>query len=578
MATKSQFQLFPGEDGPSPGDHLVRWLIDQQTAANERLSDGASKFAESIGFSKESLDKITANSDNRRQQMNNLFGLSLGKQVTGQDIAEAALGFGVSIKGITGLPKGLSISLPKAGRTKQELAQIETKNILRAGRGPQENQKFSNLLDDETGNIVGVRNVGGTAPKGAILEQNALIAQADKAHNLRVDNLQKRIDGPRLAVVGEETPPMQSINANGQVGTAFIAREGDPNGLAPGQEVVAFHSKGANAIDPHNFKILSAAGEEGMFVEVNYHGELFANPKVRREVLRNLDNMDIVQHRIVEEVPDREATDDIPFDSTFIEVSSFEEGFEIVDRILKDATEQKADLHPILQKAEQDSIQGKRDLKSTLAGLASRDTRDVSQSNIDRILKDLEGRTPAESKTTVSTEIEPFSPNALAKKSRTDLLNLSERIGFDDVNAGKKAFADVRTRIARSFGIAGEGLDKKLKEIGLSSGVLKQMQSAYDRGVENAFRSSSLGIEGQRPEGPPTTIPTEELEKTAIDLYRAGNTSGFSEDFVGKDAQTLSNIVDEIASRNADTPFDTARSLREKAATTKRIPDFLKDE
>lgn len=397
MATKSQFRLFPGDDAPSPGDHLVRWFKDQQNAANERIAGGAAKFAESIGFSKESLDSITANSDNRRQQMNSLFGLSLGEPVTGQDIAEAALGFGVgSIKGITGLPRGLSIRQPSGGRTKQELAEIETENILRVRKGPQENQRFSNLLDDETGNVTGIKNVGGVAPKGAILEQNALIAQVDKAHNLRVDKLQKRIDSTRLAVVGEAASPIQSINTNGQVATAFIAREADPSGLAAGQEVVAFHSKGANATDPFNFKILSAAGEEGMFVEVNYHGELFANPKVRREVLRNLDNMDIVQHRIVEEVPDRAATDDIPFDSTFIEVASFEEGFEIVDRILKDATEQKAVLPPVLQKAEQDAIQGKRTLKSVLEGLESRDTRDVSQSNINRILKDLEGRTPEE--------------------------------------------------------------------------------------------------------------------------------------------------------------------------------------
>ncbi len=150
---------------------------------------------------------------------------------------------------------------------------------------------------------------------------------------------------------------------------------------------------------------------------------------------------------------------------------------------------------------------------------------------------------------------------SLPVKSKTDLMNLAERLGFDDVKAGKRVFKEIDTTIARQFGLAGrDDIGEVLEKGGLGPGVIRAMQTAYNRGHEAAFKRG-----GKRAAGPQTAQETKVLEQQSINLYSKGNRSGFSEDFAGDEARQLKNIIEELSERKLRTPSEIARDLRAKA-------------
>jgi hypothetical protein len=161
------------------------------------------------------------------------------------------------------------------------------------------------------------------------------------------------------------------------------------------------------------------------------------------------------------------------------------------------------------------------------------------------------------------TELTPVS---LKSMDRSQLMNLAERIGYDGSAAGQKTFGSLMTKLVRQIGFVGKNPSEIRFELGFTESIEDDMESAYGRGI-NKFRSR-----GTRPEGPPTSVPTENLEAAALDLYREWHRSGFSEPWEGVHAQELSNIVEELSERHARTPFDVARDLKARAGADEPPP------
>jgi len=163
-----------------------------------------------------------------------------------------------------------------------------------------------------------------------------------------------------------------------------------------------------------------------------------------------------------------------------------------------------------------------------------------------------------------STELTPVS---LKSMNRSQLMNLAERMGYDGPAAGQRSVGSLMTKLVRQLGLVGKYPPESARsdyraELGITESLERDMERAYARGLENSFNR-----QGGRPEGPPTSVPTEDLETAALDLYREGHRSGFSEPFEGARRQELSNIVEELSERHARTPFDVARDLKAQAGS-----------
>ena len=162
------------------------------------------------------------------------------------------------------------------------------------------------------------------------------------------------------------------------------------------------------------------------------------------------------------------------------------------------------------------------------------------------------------------TELTPVS---LKSMNRSQLMNLAERMGYDGPAAGQRSVGSLMTKLVRQLGLVGKYPPESARsdyraELGITESLERDMERAYARGLENSFNR-----QGGRPEGPPTSVPTEDLETAALDLYREGHRSGFSEPFEGARRQELSNIVEELSERHARTPFDVARDLKAQAGS-----------
>jgi len=157
-----------------------------------------------------------------------------------------------------------------------------------------------------------------------------------------------------------------------------------------------------------------------------------------------------------------------------------------------------------------------------------------------------------------STELTPVS---LKSMNRSQLMNLAERMGYDGPAAGQRSIGSLFSVLHSQLGFSGIKDRSEVRfELGLTESTVDDMESAYKRGQDRFFNR-----EGGRPEGPPTSVPMEDLETAALDLYRKGHRSGLSEPYEGARRLELKNIVEELSVRRLRTPFDIARDLKAQA-------------
>jgi hypothetical protein len=161
----------------------------------------------------------------------------------------------------------------------------------------------------------------------------------------------------------------------------------------------------------------------------------------------------------------------------------------------------------------------------------------------------------------------------IEKMSFQELLVAAEAMGYDEVGEGTRVFGDIGDMLVSQIGMAGaQSTDKTLSELGISGERRKHLQNAYERGQRAALSRKP------RPQGPRLVQATADLEEAAVELYRDGNRSGFSEEFSGPNAQTLQSIVEVLSRRRADTPSSVMRYLRTKAGVDDGPPPATWDD
>jgi len=347
------FRLFPDNEEAFAGDVLIQWLIDQQEAGNERakavgsaLSRAMEEVFPNFGGA---LENITSGADERKQQLNETFGLRLGEPTTPDEVSQMALGFGVgSIKSISGVTKGLkSLKLggkeivkkplqgnepPGPKESLEDLSQF-SKDLLKKSKESIIARR-ADAIEASTGqqNRPQVNAPPGTRPPLAFLEAQAVANDAAKRIQTRVKKVQKSLD--ELAVRDASVPDslIQQIAKKGL--RAKATHEPTENTI-----VISFKSEKAVINVNDEFAILPTP--DGPVLAVNFNSPTIKEtlrPRFR-EAFPNKFLVDEIgaefQPGELQRMSGETAKDAPPPDNfSYYSIENFEDGLQVINRML----------------------------------------------------------------------------------------------------------------------------------------------------------------------------------------------------------------------------------------------------
>ncbi len=328
-----QFRLFPGDEEASAGDAVIQFLIDQQKAGNERAASVgnalSSAMEEVFPNFRGALENVTSGADERKQQLNDIFGL-FGERPS---VSEAALGFGVGSIGRV-LP-----SILRGGQiSRKPTAQIEGQKLVKpflpgegsrlAGRVAKTGQEnVQKPFSDEV-------NIGGVRPPTAVLEARAVEAASTKAIQTRVKEVQKDLDRLSIAEANPLVPQslVQEIAKKGL--RAKAAYEAIENTI-----IISFKSKTAKIDVDDEFAILPTP--DGLVLAVNFN-----SPTIKAE-LRSKFKEVFPTRFLADEIGEEtqpgelqrmagETSKDAPPPDNFsyFNLRDFEDGLQVINRML----------------------------------------------------------------------------------------------------------------------------------------------------------------------------------------------------------------------------------------------------
>lgn len=326
------FRLFPEEKQSSPGDAVVQFLINEQNKGNKRFTSAM----ESVfpGFGK-AIDKVTSGAEERRQQLNKVFGLKLGEPITKEAIESSALGFGVgAIKGITGVPR-LGVMLGGKEITRPRKFSIGGVQELKKAKQAvtQTGQDVSQFAPFTEGTTQELKFVGGQKPPAAFLEAGALIDQVQKQIQTKVKATQKDLNARLISEVNPLVPTdlVKELRTKGLKATAGF-NEGE------GVFYVAFKSTKAIADDLTEFGIVET--ESGPVLSVNFNSPTI-KPELRAIFKEKFGDQFLDDYIESEAAPAQlqrmsgETSENAPLPAnlSFYGVKDFDDGLRLINRM-----------------------------------------------------------------------------------------------------------------------------------------------------------------------------------------------------------------------------------------------------
>ncbi len=332
----ADFQLFPGDKKASPGDAVIQFLIDEQKKGNERFKAVGNFLADQMEKVfprfKGALEDVTSGAEERRQKLNELFGLGFGEEDT-SSVGEKALGFGVaSIKGISGIGKGIrgSINARPIGGPEGLFPALSSK------------RPTANISELTSKGIQGegaIRNIGGIRPRTDLLEFRAIQAQAKKQTQTKVKDVQKNLD----ALLIEEVNPLAPTNLVKELAAKGIRAK---SGFNEGEGVffIAFKSAKATADELVEFGIVET--ESGPVLSVNFNSPLI-KPELQQVFKERFGNAfldDFIEENAAVRVAQRlkmgvSKDAPLPVNLSFYGIRDFNNGLQLINRMLDIANE-----------------------------------------------------------------------------------------------------------------------------------------------------------------------------------------------------------------------------------------------
>ena len=345
------FRLFPDDKEASPGDALIQFLIEEQQKGNKRAKSIGKFLSQQMGKVFPGFDRalgdITSGAEERKQQLNAIFGLGIGESNISP--GEAALGFGVgSITKVvgSGARSGKQRLIPSrdqkpSGQIRgEELFEIgDTKLIL-------ETVQKSKRTSQDLGQIPGV--VKGQKPPSELLEAQAIKVQTAKRieANIKteINKIQKDLDKQLLKRVDPNDPSPRRLIVTKNKGikkvTAVFNERTENFG-------VEFRSTLKKTENP---EFVLEETPKGLFLAVDFNSVLI-KPQLQGIFRRNFNNRfvrDEIEPDALPGVKQRLETGvsegaKLPDNFSVFKVDSFDNALQLINKMLDRAKQIKSE-------------------------------------------------------------------------------------------------------------------------------------------------------------------------------------------------------------------------------------------